>query len=119
MVKTLLRRDRSESTEAEPSANDHGSENGAAAAILDRPPESGEPPLEAPPQEAPSGATTCATCGAPVEPDQDWCLNCGTAISRTGHGMRIPAVIAGIVLAFALTSTAVAFVAISNDGPAP
>jgi outer membrane biosynthesis protein TonB len=117
MVKTLLRRrDRSESAETDSSANGHPSENGAATALLERPPGPGEPPLEAPVQDAPDGAT-CATCGARVQDGQEWCLECGTALARNGRRWRVPAVITGVVIAFAITSTAVAFVAISDDGP--
>src|SRR3954453_22688262 len=117
MAKTLLRRERSEQAEADPSANGHASENGnGAVAVADAPPPAGAPPLEAPVQEAPSGPT-CATCGAPVQDGQEWCLECGTALAQPNRHWRIPAVIVGVVLAFAITSTAVAFVAISGDGP--
>ena len=117
MVKTLLRRrDRSEPAEADSSANGDTSENGAATALLERPPGPGEPPLEAPVQDAPDGAT-CATCGARVQDGQEWCLECGTALARNGRRWRVPAVITGVVIAFAISSTAVAFVAISDDGP--
>jgi hypothetical protein len=36
-----------------------------------------EVPAAAPPPAA--QARPCATCGAPLAPDQDWCLECGTA----------------------------------------
>src|SRR3954454_1322648 len=117
MVKALLRRrDRSGPAEADPSANGQGTDNGAGTALLERPPGPGEPPLEAPVQVAPEGAT-CATCGAPLQDGQEWCLECGTALARNGRRWRVPAIITGVVIAFAITSTAVAFVAISDDGP--
>src|SRR3954468_12564703 len=117
MVKALLRRrDRSGSAEADPSANGQGTDNGAGTALLEHPPGPGEPPLEAPVRVAPEGAT-CATCGAPLQDGQDWCLECGTALARNGRRWRVPAIITGVVIAFAITSTAVAFVAISDDGP--
>ena len=88
MVKTLFRRDRSdEQTEADPFANGHASENGAAA--NDSADGGVTPPVETPVQEAPTGPT-CATCGAPIQDGQDWCLDCGTALAHGGRGWQHP-----------------------------
>src|SRR3954471_17515907 len=50
-------------------------------AVRDAPP---EPPVEAPPEHAPPQPElrTCKSCGATMEPGQDWCLACGTAAGR-------------------------------------
>src|SRR4051794_41913592 len=52
-------------------------------AVRDAPP---EPPVEAPPEHAPPEPElrTCKSCGATMEPGQDWCLACGTAAGRLG-----------------------------------
>ncbi|HWH66167.1 MAG TPA: hypothetical protein VNS99_08705, partial [Gaiellales bacterium] len=41
-----------------------------------------EAPPQSPPEQPaspPEATEACRTCGAPMEPGQDWCLNCGTA----------------------------------------
>src|SRR3954447_2873 len=119
MVKALLRRrDRSGPAEADPSANGQGTDNGAGTALLERPPGPGEPPLEAPVQVAPEGAT-CATCGAPLQDGQDWCLECGTALARNGRRWRVPAIITGVVVAVAMPSPPGAVRGRSRAGPGP
>src|SRR4051812_50014965 len=56
-------------------------------AVRDAPP---EPPVEAPPEHAPPEPElrTCKSCGATMEPGQDWCLACGTAAGRLGGRPR-------------------------------
>src|SRR4051812_49743027 len=58
-------------------------------AVRDAPP---EPPVEAPPEHAPPEPElrTCKSCGATMEPGQDWCLACGTAAGRLGGRPRVP-----------------------------
>jgi len=61
---------------------------------------------------------SCARCGAAVRADQDWCLNCGAAVTTTiagPPGWRTPAAIAGVVAALAVIALVVAFLEISND----
>ena len=43
-----------------------------------------EPPSEKPPEQdgADKSARTCKSCGATMEPGQDWCLACLTASGR-------------------------------------
>src|SRR3954463_16804504 len=43
-----------------------------------------EPPVERPPEEpaVDPAARTCKSCGATLEPGQDWSLSCGTAAGR-------------------------------------
>jgi hypothetical protein len=47
-----------------------------------RPPALSDPPAAAPEdlaaQES-TGSERCLVCGAPVEADQEWCVECGTA----------------------------------------
>ena len=76
---------------------------------------SAEPPQEPP---APTGPTPCPRCGAPVEADQDWCLNCGTAVTTEVAGApawRAPIAIVGAVLVVAAIAGLVAWI-IANAG---
>src|SRR3954463_8325810 len=63
-------------------------------AVRDAPP---EPPVEAPPEHAPPEPElrTCKSCGATMEPGQDWCLACGTAAGRLGGRAGGPPTAAG------------------------
>lgn len=75
------------------------------------------------PDQAPEGARerSCDTCGAPLSPDQDWCLSCGTGRARTlarGVPGRRTAAAVGGSLALLLAGTAVAAVAALNHHPA-
>jgi septal ring-binding cell division protein DamX len=75
------------------------------------------PPGPPPPAGAPE-ATVCPRCGAPVRPDQDWCLNCGTAVSTEvagAPGWRTPVAIVGVVLLIAAAALVFAFLQISDD----
>lgn len=69
--------------------------------------------------ETPAGTTTaCPRCGAPLRPDQDWCLNCGTAVTTDvagAPGWRTPVAIVGAVLAVAAAALVFAFLQISDD----
>lgn len=60
----------------------------------------------------------CPRCGASLRGDQDWCLNCGTAVTTrvaTASGWRTPVAIVATVLAIALVGLIAAFLAVSND----
>src|SRR4051812_49650990 len=60
----------------------------------------------------------CPRCGAPLRPDQDWCLNCGTAVTTEvagAPGWRTPIAIVGVVLALAAIALAVGFIELSDD----
>jgi hypothetical protein len=75
----------------------------------DKQPGSEEP--QAPPR-------TCAQCGAAMAPDQDWCLECGTAApGRLGRrpGMRAAATIAGLTLALVAGAVTAGYAALSGD----
>jgi hypothetical protein len=83
-----------------------------------------ETPQEQPPSK-PEAVRTCASCGAPMEPDQDWCLTCGTAASGTlgrRPGWRAASTVIGITLVLALGAIAASYAAITGDDgkkPAP
>lgn len=63
-------------------------------------------------------AIACPRCGANVAPDQDWCLDCGSA-ARTRlcptPNWRAPVAALAIVALLAGIGLAVAFVALTND----
>jgi hypothetical protein len=81
-----------------------------------------EAPQEQPPTK-PEAVRTCASCGSPMEPDQDWCLNCGTAASGSlgqRPGWRAASTVIAITLALVLGAIAASYAAItSDDGEKP
>ena len=83
-------------------------------------PEGAAPGGDAPEAAAPV-ATACPKCGAPVEPGQDWCLNCGEA--QASRRIALPGKRA-IGTVFALTgvlvvgAVAAAYAAIDHKSPA-
>lgn len=79
-----------------------------------RQPDAGAPAPH--PGDAPAAA--CPTCGAPLRPDQDWCLQCGEAVTTHvagAPGWRTPVAIVGVVLAIAAAALVVAFLELSGD----
>jgi hypothetical protein len=87
-----------------------------------------EAPREAPheqPPTKPEAVRTCASCGSPMEPDQDWCLNCGTAASGSlgqRPGWRAASTVIGLTLVLVLGAIAASYAAITGDDgktPAP
>jgi hypothetical protein len=81
-----------------------------------------EAPQEQPPTK-PEAVRACASCGSPMEPDQDWCLNCGTAASGSlgqRPGWRAASTVIAITLALVLGAIAASYAAItSDDGKKP
>lgn len=74
------------------------------------------PPPPPPPPPAPGA--TCPNCRAPVAPDQDWCLNCGTALTTTvagAGGWRTPLAIVAAVLVVAAGVLVLAFLELSGE----
>ena len=66
----------------------------------------------------PPPTTDCPRCGAPLRPDQDWCLNCGTAVTTEvagAPGWRTPVAIVAAVLLLAAGALVFAFLQISDD----
>ncbi len=76
------------------------------------------PPPPGPLPPPPPAAHHCPNCGAPVGLDQDWCLNCGAAVTTqvaAGSGWRTPIAIAAAVLLLAAAALAFAFVELSGE----
>lgn len=69
---------------------------------------------EAPPASA--SARQCPRCHAELADDQEWCLECGTAITvvQTAPDWRVPVVIVAFVVAIALAAY---FIALSSISP--
>jgi hypothetical protein len=81
----------------------------------DAPDQTAEPAPEAVPR-------ACATCGAEMAPDQDWCLSCGQAApGRLGGrpGMRAAATVAALTLALAGGAVAASYAALRNGDDRP
>jgi len=65
----------------------------------------------------------CPLCGAPLDPDQEWCLKCGAA-ARTrlaaSPNWKTPLITVAVICALALGVLAAALVSLACDsGPAP
>ncbi|MGO9489445.1 MAG: hypothetical protein ACLQBB_10510 [Solirubrobacteraceae bacterium] len=85
------------------------------------PPSAAAPAEGAPPPEP--LAEACPLCGAPLAPDQEWCLRCGAA-ARTrlaaAPQWKAPLIALAVVAALALGALAAALVKLAGDsGPAP
>lgn len=74
---------------------------------------------------APAPATTgdqaadrCAFCGAALEQDQEWCLECGVGrtIVRSPPDWRIPLAVVGTIVLAALIALAIALIDLSGTG---
>jgi len=81
-----------------------------------------EDPVSSPPIEVSDPArpadSACPRCGAPLRGDQEWCLNCGTAVTTRvagASGWRTPMAILASLIAIALVGLVAAFLAVSND----
>src|SRR4051812_45349271 len=69
------------------------------------------------PEPAPD-VRTCPTCEAPMEAEQDWCLNCGQAApGRLGGrpGMRAAATVIALTLTLAGGAVAASYAALQSD----
>jgi hypothetical protein len=81
-----------------------------------------ETPQEQPPTK-PEAVRTCASCGSPMEADQDWCLTCGAAASGSlgqRPGWRAASTVIAITLVLVLGAIAASYAAITgNDGKKP
>jgi hypothetical protein len=77
------------------------------------------PNAETPPEAAPQ-PRTCPTCQSPLEPDQDWCLQCGEAQSarRSLPGRRATATVMALTTLFVGGAVAASYAALTHD-PAP
>jgi hypothetical protein len=65
-------------------------------------------------------ATSCPKCGAPVEPGQDWCLNCGEAQAsrrRPLPGKRAVGTILALTGVLVVGAVAAAYAALDHESP--
>jgi ribosomal protein L37E len=67
--------------------------------------------------ENPGAENNCLRCGAWLETDQEWCLECGTArtVILRAPDWRIPAAIVGVVIALAVLGFLIALVNLSGN----
>jgi hypothetical protein len=73
---------------------------------------------ETPPDATAAAPQPCPRCGAPLRPDQDWCLSCGAAVTTDVHGppsWRTPFAVVAAVLVVAAAVLVIAFVRLSDD----
>jgi hypothetical protein len=63
----------------------------------------------------------CATCGTPLQPDQDWCVQCGAGApsGRSGPGWRSAAAALAGAAVLALGAAAAAYAALNKSSPTP
>jgi hypothetical protein len=82
-----------------------------------------EPPVTTPPEEpaADPGARTCTSCGATMDPGQDWCLACGTAAGRIGSrpGARSAMTIFGLTALLVVGAVGASYAALREDQTVP
>jgi hypothetical protein len=80
-----------------------------------------ETPSETPPSP-PEAARTCSACGAPMEPEQNWCLNCGTAAAGTlgkRPGWRAASTIIALTLLLVLGAIGASYAALTGGKGKP
>ena len=61
---------------------------------------------------------TCPRCGAPLAPDQEWCLSCGAAVGTRiapTPRWRLPIVLVGTVLALLVAALVLSLVELGGD----
>jgi septal ring-binding cell division protein DamX len=74
--------------------------------------------LQTPPAPAEPATRACPRCGAPLTPDQEWCLNCGADVGArvaTTPRWKVPVILVGLLLAAALGAVALALVELADD----
>jgi len=81
------------------------------------------PPAERPPDEpaVDPGTRTCKSCGATMEPGQDWCLACGTAAGRIASrpGARSAMVVFGLTALLVAGAVGASYAALREDQTVP
>jgi hypothetical protein len=75
---------------------------------------------ESPDVAHPATGPTCAKCGAPMEPSQDWCLQCGAgapgSLEAGGPSWRSAATILTATAILVLGAAAAAYAALNKEG---
>ncbi len=66
---------------------------------------------------ATSAGLTCERCDAPLDADQTWCVECGTATApiRRAPDWRIGAAIVAAVVVLALAAFAIALISLGDN----
>jgi hypothetical protein len=87
-------------------------------------PEAQAPPQTTPeaPPAPPESGRACKTCGAPMDPEQDWCLSCGTAApgSLGGRpGWRAASTVVALTALLVLGAIGAGYAAMNDNGKAP
>jgi hypothetical protein len=80
---------------------------------------SGASPNGARPEPAPA-ALACAKCGSPMQPGQDWCLQCGTVVPGGlggGPGWRTGVAILATAAALVIGASVAAYAALNKTKP--
>jgi hypothetical protein len=69
---------------------------------------------EGEPTNAP--AATCGACGAPLEPDQEWCVECGAArtVLHRPPDWRAPVAVIAVVVGLVVIAGLIALVALTR-----
>src|SRR5438128_7516419 len=65
---------------------------------------------------------SCPLCGAPLHPDQEWCLRCGAAARTrlaTPSNWRPPIIALGVVAGLALAVLAASLVKLAGNSGSP
>ena len=84
--------------------------------------EGGPPAPPDPAPEEPPPSPACEVCGAPLEHDQTYCLECGSPTPlapRLHRGGRAAAILAGAMIVLGLGAGALAFAVVRDDGGGP
>jgi hypothetical protein len=69
-------------------------------------------------EKPPATERACPNCGAPLAPDQEWCLSCGTAVGTRiapTPRWRLPVFLVGALLALIGAALVLALVELSGD----
>ena len=82
-----------------------------------------DPPAANTPGDGPVETKPCANCGSPMDPRQDWCLQCGAGTSDSllgaSVGWRSPAVLLVATAALVLGAAAASYAAWGKSSSAP
>ena len=80
-----------------------------------------EAPPQSPPEQPaspPEATEHVPSCGAPMEPEQDWCLNCGTAAPGSlgeRPGWRAASTVIALALLLVLGAVGAGYAALTGD----
>jgi hypothetical protein len=105
-------------------------ESGTVNALLADSPtvsSAGQTPAQQTPGAGPGGPPaperTCANCGSPLNPGQDWCLQCGAgtpeSLTTRAPSWRSAAAILAIAAVLAIGAATAAYAALSKGSPKP